>query len=175
MTTAIATVSPAPASRSVTRLLLRDRRGTVSLVYLLLLLILALGAGVFAPYSPLDQNLMATLADPSPAHWLGTDDLGRDVLSRLIYGVRTSLYSCALATVLSFAIGVPVGLAAGFLGGLTDAVISRGIDARGAPTCDGNGFQLGPDQRPVAAAPRHRDELSAGCVCAVRGMQRTAV
>ena len=129
MSQAIVTLPAAPARRSVTQLLLRDRRGAASLVYLLLLLVLALGAGVFAPYSPLDQNLMATLADPSSAHWLGTDDLGRDVLSRLIYGVRASLYGCALATVLSFAIGVPVGLAAGFLGGVADAVIARGIDA----------------------------------------------
>ncbi len=115
--------------RSALVLLARDWRGAVSAAFLLLLLCVAAGADLLAPYSPVQQNLTATLADPGPAHWLGTDDLGRDVLSRLIYGVRASLYGCSLATCLSFVLGVPVGLLAGFTGGWVDSCISRGIDA----------------------------------------------
>ena len=105
-----------------------DAGATVSLLFLLLVALLSIAAPLIAPYSPIAQDLTNTLAEPSAAHWLGTDDLGRDVLSRLIHGAAASLFSSFLAVGVAVALGVPVGLLAGFLGGWTDEVISRGID-----------------------------------------------
>ncbi|UWN49715.1 Glutathione transport system permease protein GsiD [Alcanivorax sp. ALC70] len=68
------------------------------------------------------------LEGPSAAHWLGTDDLGRDVLSRLIHGGANSLYAALLAVAVALLIGIPLGLIAGFVGGWTDVAISRLID-----------------------------------------------
>jgi len=105
-----------------------DMPATLSLAFLVLVAILSLAAPLIAPYSPTAQDLVNTLAEPSMKHWLGTDDLGRDVLSRLIHGAAASLFSSFLAVGVAIVIGVPVGLLAGFLGGWTDEVISRGID-----------------------------------------------
>jgi len=105
-----------------------DAGATISLLFLLLVALLSIAAPLIAPYSPIAQDLTNTLAEPSAAHWLGTDDLGRDVLSRLIHGAAASLFSSFLAVGVAVALGVPVGLLAGFLGGWTDEVISRGID-----------------------------------------------
>jgi len=105
-----------------------DAGATISLLFLLLVALLSIAAPLIAPYSPIAQDLTNTLAEPSVAHWLGTDDLGRDVLSRLIHGAAASLFSSFLAVGVAVALGVPVGLLAGFLGGWTDEVISRGID-----------------------------------------------
>lgn len=124
-----ASVRRVARAREIARLLMRDWRGVASATFLLVLVLAAFGAPWLAPYSPVEQNLRAVLAEPSQAHWLGTDDLGRDVLSRLIYGVRASLYGCVLATGISIAIGVPIGLAAGFVGGWLDSCISRTVDA----------------------------------------------
>lgn len=104
-------------------------RGAASCAFLLSLVLVAILAPWIAPWSPLNQDLRATLAAPSAAHWLGTDDLGRDILSRLIYGSRASLYGCVLATGISAVLGIPLGLAAGFAGGWFDRGASRVIDA----------------------------------------------
>ena len=119
------------APQRLTRLLrwLRsDLAAAASLGLLLALVGLAIGAPWIAPYSPIEQDLVNTLADASAAHWLGTDDLGRDVLSRLIHGAPASLYASVLAVSVALLLGVPVGLVAGFLGGWVDDLISRGID-----------------------------------------------
>jgi peptide/nickel transport system permease protein len=118
---------PLPARRFSVRWRL-DWPATLSLSFLLLVTILSLAAPWIAPYSPTAQDLTNTLAEPSMEHWLGTDDLGRDVLSRLIHGAAASLFSSFLAVSVAIALGVPVGLLAGYLGGWTDEVISRGID-----------------------------------------------
>ncbi|WP_194714920.1 ABC transporter permease [Noviherbaspirillum soli] len=101
---------------------------TISLLFLCLVALLSVAAPLIAPYSPTAQDLTNTLAESSSAHWLGTDDLGRDVLSRLIHGAAASLWSSFLAVGVAVVLGVPVGLLAGFLGGWVDEVISRGID-----------------------------------------------
>jgi peptide/nickel transport system permease protein len=101
---------------------------TISLVFLCVVALLSVAAPLIAPYSPTAQDLGNTLAESSAVHWLGTDDLGRDVLSRLIHGAAASLFSSFLAVGVAVALGVPVGLLAGFLGGWVDEVISRGID-----------------------------------------------
>ena len=100
---------------------------------LLALLIFAVFAPWLAPYDPLDQDLAAQLAAPDwqfapDAHALGTDSLGRDVLSRLIYGSRVALTVAFVAGILTALAGTALGLAAGFFGGWTDTVISRAVD-----------------------------------------------
>ncbi len=102
-------------------------------VLLLLLAIAAIFASALAPYDPLDQDLAAQLAAPdwhfgADAHALGTDSLGRDVLSRLIYGSRVALTVAFVAGFLTAIAGTAMGLAAGFFGGWLDAVISRAVD-----------------------------------------------
>lgn len=104
------------------------RSATLSLGFLVLMFAISLSARWIAPYSPTDQDLMNILADPSAQHWLGTDDLGRDVLSRLLHGAAASLFASFLAVIIAILIGVPVGLLAGYLGGWMDEIISRGID-----------------------------------------------
>jgi peptide/nickel transport system permease protein len=124
---------PVPPQRSRTKAILRwmrrDLRAVVSLSFLLLLLIVSIFAPVLAPYSPIDQDVTQLLLPPSAAHWLGTDDLGRDVLSRLIWGAPNSLYASFLAVGVGIVLGVPIGLLIGFLGGWFDEVTSRFIDA----------------------------------------------
>lgn len=105
-----------------------DIRGALSLLVLLIMAATALLAPWIAPHSPTVQDYSNMLAEPSVAHWLGTDDLGRDVLSRLIYGTSSSLYAAFLAVGVALLVGVPIGLVAGFIGGWVDQVISRIID-----------------------------------------------
>lgn len=90
--------------------------------------ILALLAPWLAPFDPAALDLDAILAPPSPLHPLGTDALGRDVLSRLLYGARVSLWVGFVAVGISVAIGVLLGLLAGYFGGLADELIMRGVD-----------------------------------------------
>ncbi|MET0742007.1 MAG: ABC transporter permease, partial [Microvirga sp.] len=80
------------------------------------------------PIDPLNQDILASLEPPSAAHWFGADELGRDILARVIFGARTSLLTAAGAVVIAAAIGVPIGLMAGFFGGWRDAVLMRFID-----------------------------------------------
>lgn len=89
----------------------------------------ALFSPLLAPYNPNDQDYLALTQGPSAAHWLGTDDLGRDVLSRLIYGSRVSLQVGIIAVGIAVTVGVSLGLLAGYAGGFTDTVITRFTDA----------------------------------------------
>ena len=114
---------------STIRWLRSDLQASVSLGFLLLLALLAIAAPFIAPYSPTAQDLDNLLADPSPQHLLGTDDLGRDILSRLIHGAPVTLYASFLAVGIAILLGVPVGLIAGFMGGWVDDAISRFLDA----------------------------------------------
>jgi len=124
---------PAPPRRShvakILRWMRRDLRAVLSIGFLGALVFVSIFAPVLAPYSPVDQDVTQLLLPPSAAHWLGTDDLGRDVLSRLIWGAPNSLYASFLAVGVGIALGVPVGLVIGFLGGWIDEVVSRFIDA----------------------------------------------
>lgn len=106
----------------------RDKRGVVSLLVLTIIIGIAIFAPWIAPYSPTEQDFSKMLMAPSAEHWLGTDDLGRDVLSRLIHGTSKSVYAAFLAVGVALLIGVPIGLLAGFLGGWVDVGISRVID-----------------------------------------------
>lgn len=105
-----------------------DKRALISLAYLSILILAAIFAPLIAPYPPNEQNLMDLLMPPSAAHWLGTDDLGRDTLSRLMYGSYNALYAAGLAVGIGVAIGVPLGVFIGFVGGWIDELGSRIID-----------------------------------------------
>jgi ABC-type dipeptide/oligopeptide/nickel transport system permease subunit len=102
--------------------------------FLLALGLIALFAPLLAPMNPLDQDLLSATLPPrgfagaDPAHCLGTDDLGRDILSRLIYGARIALTVALLAATFAAAIGTVLGLAAGWYRGWVDVIISRGVD-----------------------------------------------
>ncbi|QBE48623.1 ATP-binding cassette domain-containing protein [Leucobacter triazinivorans] len=93
-----------------------------------LILTAAILAPILAPYSPSAQNLTGGLLPPSPEHWLGTDQLGRDVLSRLLFAARTDLRIAILASLAPFVIGVAVGLVSGYFGGAVDWTASRITD-----------------------------------------------
>ncbi|OJY35980.1 MAG: hypothetical protein BGP06_19130 [Rhizobiales bacterium 65-9] len=93
------------------------------------LFLLAVLADWVSPYDPLQQDLMSALQWPSSAHWLGTDDLGRDVLSRLIYGCRIAVIATAEATAIALVIGVPIGLFIGYRGGWWDWIVMRVVEA----------------------------------------------
>lgn len=91
--------------------------------------IVAAFAPLFAPYDPLAQNLSDTLKPPSPDHILGTDMLGRDVLSRIIYGTRVSLVVGFVSVAIAGSIGMMLGLISGVMGGWVDSIIMRCMDA----------------------------------------------
>ncbi len=107
----------------------RDWRASFSLAFLLALGLLALCAPWIASYPVTAQDADNALAGPTAAHWLGTDDLGRDVFSRMVHGGAATLYASGLAVGIALLLGLPVGLLAGTLGGWVDDAISRFIDA----------------------------------------------
>ena len=137
MTTASAPMSqPGPAlpippprqrrGRRLVKRFLRRRLSVFGLVVLLLILALAVFAPLFG--SPSRNDFGAVLLGPSAAHPLGTDDLGRDTLARIAYGARVSMQAGVMATLLAMAVGVPLGLIAGYYRGWADLVISRFTD-----------------------------------------------
>ncbi len=98
-------------------------------VLLGIVVVCALFANVIAPYDPTAQDYSAVAQGPSAQHLLGTDDLGRDVLSRIVYGSRVSLQVGAIAVSIAVLLGGTLGLLAGYVGGVTDDVIMRFVDA----------------------------------------------
>ena len=90
--------------------------------------LVAAAAPVLAPYQPLAQNIGNTLAPPGPAHWLGTDVVGRDMLSRILYGARISMPVGIVSVALAVVLGTAIGSFAGFRGGLTDEALMRATD-----------------------------------------------
>ena len=114
--------------RAVIRRLLGRRGAVLALLYLVGIALAAGLAPVIPGIDPLGQDLTSTLEPPSGEHWFGTDELGRDLMSRTIHGARISLLTAAGAVVLAAVLGVPIGLVAGFFGGWRDAVLMRGVD-----------------------------------------------
>ncbi len=108
--------------------LLKNKSGVFGLGLIVFLLLMALAAPLLVPQDPLQQNLKERLQAPSLLHWLGTDDLGRDLLSRLIYGSRVSLLVGFIAVTLSTLLGSFVGLCAGYLGKWVDSACMRAVD-----------------------------------------------
>jgi ABC-type dipeptide/oligopeptide/nickel transport system permease subunit len=116
-------------SAALLRAIARHRLARVGLVIIALLFFLAIFAPVLSPYGPYEQDLYRVLAPPSTVHWFGTDNLGRDLFSRILYGARVSLFVGIGSTALSAVLGVIIGLFAGFKGGMIDAIIMRVTDA----------------------------------------------
>ncbi|WP_052161728.1 dipeptide/oligopeptide/nickel ABC transporter permease/ATP-binding protein [Hoeflea sp. BAL378] len=129
MTSKPDTLSPAGPVRARSRLNGAHIVTSVAAAVLVLLAFLAVFADWVAPYDPLRQSLMEALQGPSAAHWLGTDDLGRDVLSRLIHGCRIAVIAAAEATTIAVLLGVPIGLFIGYRGGVWDWIVMRIVEA----------------------------------------------
>ena len=119
---------PTPARRAFLRL--RRRRGAMlGLLIVFLFVMLAFFAPWIAPFDPLETSWSAVRKAPSAEYLFGTDEIGRDVLSRVIWGARASLQAGLVSVCIAMALGVPIGLLAGYAGGWVDALISRMTDA----------------------------------------------
>ena len=117
-----------PARRAWRRL--KRRKGAmVGLAALALLVAVAILAPAISPYDPAQQSWSAVRKPPSAAHWMGTDEVGRDVLARIIYGARASLLASAVSVSLAIGLGAPLGLIAGYGPSWLDMIISRVADA----------------------------------------------
>mgnify|MGYP005928983333 FL=1 len=100
----------------------------LGLVIVLIYIIVAIFAPLLAPYDPVKQDLANMLQTPGPKHLLGTDEMGRDILSRIIYGARISMKVGFYAVGVAFVIGIPLGIFAGYFGGKVDLLIMRAMD-----------------------------------------------
>jgi peptide/nickel transport system permease protein len=130
ITTAIA-AAPAnakPWQRAVRRLVKR-RGAMVGAVVVLFFVLVAVAAPLIAPYEPVATSWSAVRKPPSLEHWFGTDEIGRDVLSRVIFGARASLLAGVISVCISLACGVPIGLVSGYVGGFLDGLLMRITDA----------------------------------------------
>ena len=107
----------------------RNRMAFAGLVIVLVLVVVAVLAPVLAPYDPYARDIRNRIAAPSAHHWLGTDDIGRDTLSRLIYGARISLLVGFVSVGIATVVGVPLGLLAGYNGKRIDSIVMRLMDA----------------------------------------------
>jgi ABC-type dipeptide/oligopeptide/nickel transport system permease subunit len=114
-------------TRSAARRFFSRTGALLSVTFLGTVVTLAIFAGLL-PIDPLDQDLGSALEGPTAAHWFGADELGRDIMARVIYGARTSLLTAAGAVAIAALIGVPIGLVSGFFGGWRDAVLMRAVD-----------------------------------------------
>ncbi|MDQ3372928.1 MAG: ABC transporter permease [Acidobacteriota bacterium] len=106
----------------------RNKIAAVSLFFIIFQIIVAVAAPYIAPYNPYKGDFLATWETPGRLHWLGTDDLGRDVFSRLLYGARISISVGVLSQLAIAIVGVPVGALAGLKGGWLDYIVMRVID-----------------------------------------------
>src|SRR6267378_1063340 len=125
---AVSDTLESPTRRALRRLFKR-KGAVVGLVVILLFLLLAMFAPFVAPYDPIATSWTLVRKAPSAQHWFGTDDLGRDILGRVVYGARASLIAGAISVGIALGIGVPLGLLSGYRGGFIDALISRITDA----------------------------------------------
>lgn len=107
----------------------RNKSALAGLIIVLFFTVLAVAAPILPIADPIATSWSAIRKAPSAAHWLGTDDLGRDILSRMIYGARASLMAGVVSVMIAVVIGVPFGLIAGYFGGWVDMVISRITEA----------------------------------------------
>lgn len=115
-------------TRDVLHRLMKNKLAVVGLVVIILLILVAIFAPFLAPYGYEEQDLMATYQSPNATHLLGTDNLGRDILSRLIYGSRQSLRIGVLSVAIAATLGITFGSIAGFYGGRLDNVLMRILD-----------------------------------------------
>lgn len=100
----------------------------ISLVIIALIVLMSIFAPIIGPYDPDQMDMLNALQGPSLAHLFGTDQVGRDIFTRLMYGARTTLLSALLVVVISIIIGIPLGVISGYYGGKIDSVIMRAED-----------------------------------------------
>jgi peptide/nickel transport system permease protein len=115
--------------RRAWRRLLRRKGALFGLAVITLFIAMAVFAPLISRYDPAAQSYALIRRPPSDLHWFGTDELGRDLLTRIIYGARASLLAGIISVSIALGIGVPIGLCAGYLGGLVDMALSRLTDA----------------------------------------------
>ena len=129
----VLTAAPRPREtsglRAFGRRFMRARLAWVGLLIIVAFALMAIFAPSLAPYDPNKQSLTQLLQPPNAQHWLGTDELGRDILSRILYGARVSLSVGIISVGIALVIGVVLGLISGYFGGWTDTLIGRGTDA----------------------------------------------
>lgn len=123
-----ASVIPEPRWPGLLRLFLRNRIGALGAAIVLVAVVAAVGAPLLAPYPPDEQHAAWRLVPPNEYFWLGTDEFGRDILSRLLFGARISLVVGVVSVGLALLLGGTLGLLAGFYGELVDGVIMRVMD-----------------------------------------------
>ena len=115
-------------SRAALSIIARNRLAALGLIIVLWIVLTALLAPHLATHDPFQMNLSDRLMRPSAEHWLGTDNYGRDIFTRLVYGCRIAMSVALGAVLLAVVVGVPVGALSGFAGGWVDTMIMRGID-----------------------------------------------
>jgi len=115
-------------SPNIWRVISRNRLTTIGLAILAVLFVVALFPSVLAPYEPGRIDLSVRLVPPSRAHWFGTDDFGRDIYSRVLYGARISLFMSVAIVFVGLVVGATLGVVAGYLGGWSDEVLMRFTD-----------------------------------------------
>ena len=128
MLTAMPLRESSPAGRALRRLW-RRKGAIVGLAVVLVFVVLAVFAPLLAPYDPVATNWSAIRMAPSHLNWFGTDEIGRDVFSRVIWGGRASIMAGLVSVGISMLLGIPIGLLGAYAGGWTDGVISRFTDA----------------------------------------------
>jgi len=115
-------------SADVIRRMISHTGAALGLLFLAVLILTTSLASWILPFDALAQDFTAMLQGPGPVHWFGTDELGRDILARVVYGARTSLITAAGAVAIAAVLGVPIGLVAGFFGGWRDTLLMRFVD-----------------------------------------------
>ncbi len=113
----------------VMRRLLRRKGAVFGGIVVLFFIVIALGAPFIAPYDPVATNWLTVRKAPSTLHWFGTDEIGRDVLARVIWGARASLLAGVVSVAIAVSVGLPVGMISGYLGGWVDGLLMRIVDA----------------------------------------------
>jgi peptide/nickel transport system permease protein len=121
-------IAEPPLRRAMRRLFAR-KGAVLGLVVIVLFVAMAVFAPLISPFDPIAQSYGLIRHPPSDPHWFGTDEVGRDILARIIYGARASLLAGVISVSIALGIGVPIGLCAGYLGGFVDALLSRMTDA----------------------------------------------
>lgn len=123
------TVQESSPARRAWRRLWRRKGAMVALAFVLFFIVMAVFAPLLAPYDPVETSWSAVRVAPSQMYWFGTDEIGRDVLSRVVWGARASILAGLVSVGISMALGIPIGLLAAYVGGWTDSIISRFTDA----------------------------------------------
>ena len=118
-----------PPERRALKKFLRNKPAVVGASLMLVFMLIAIAAPLISPFDPAQTNFRLVRKPPDALHWFGTDEIGRDVLARIIYGARASLLAGCISVAVAITLGVPLGLISGYLGGWWDMIIGRCTDA----------------------------------------------